>query len=271
LSRQYLTSREYQGHDSVIDVSGVKFGGDSPPVYIAGPCSVESEEQVIESAKIVKRCGAHMLRGGVFKARTSPYSFQGLGEVGLEYLKRAKEITGLPIVTEATSSANLQLIAENVDMVQVGSRNMQNFSFLKECGKINKPILLKRGFSASLSELLFAAEYIMSEGNPNVVLCERGIKTFSQDMRFTLDLGAVPVLKERTHLPIIVDPSHAAGLSRYVTPLSLAATSIGAHGLIVEVHHKPEAALCDGDQAVPEEVFYKLIKNVNKISTALNC
>ncbi|MBL6991956.1 MAG: 3-deoxy-7-phosphoheptulonate synthase [Bacteriovoracaceae bacterium] len=269
-ARLNLTSRAYQKQDSIIDVEGIKIGGGSGPVIIGGPCSVESEKQIIETAEIVKHCGGHMLRGGAFKARTSPYSFQGLGEAGLKYLQKAKTVTGLPIVTEVVAPNDVPLVAEYADIIQIGCRNMQNYALLKECGKSRRPVILKRGFGSSIPEFILAAEYIMSEGNLNVILCERGIRTFCQEMRFTLDIGAVPLLKERTHLPIIVDPSHAAGKYRYVNSLSQAAIAVGADGLLIEVHYKPETSTCDPDQAISEDIFFPLVQNVNKIYNVLN-
>ncbi|MDE6060436.1 MAG: 3-deoxy-7-phosphoheptulonate synthase, partial [Clostridia bacterium] len=227
----------------------------------AGPCSVESEKQLIGIAEAVKKAGATLLRGGAFKPRTSPYSFQGMGVDGLKLLKKAKAETGMPIVSEIMSEEHIDDF-EDVDVLQVGARNMQNFDLLKKLGKLKKPILLKRGIAATIEEWLMSAEYIMSEGNPNVILCERGIRTYETYTRNTLDLSAIPVLKERTHLPVIVDPSHALGISRFVKPMSLAAVGAGADGLIIEVHNDPPHALCDGAQSLRPEQFEDVVKSV---------
>ena len=250
-------NRRFHPQDTVVEVGSgenkVKIGGGNFAI-IAGPCSVESESQIIEVAKAVKASGATLLRGGAFKPRTSPYDFQGLHGEGLELLRKAREATGLPIVTEIMSAAHLDMFMD-VDLIQVGARNMQNFELLKELGKIDKPILLKRGLADTLKELLMSAEYIMSEGNENVILCERGIRSFDTYTRNVLDLSAIPVLQELTHLPVIVDPSHATGKSRLVKPMSLAATAAGAAGLIIEVHNDPIHALCDGAQSLTPEQF----------------
>ena len=251
-------NRKFHPDDTIVDVGGHKFGGDNFQI-IAGPCSVESEEQIIAVAKAVKASGANLLRGGAFKPRTSPYAFQGLKASGLELLKKAKEETGMPIVTEIMSVAHIDLF-EDVDMVQIGARNMQNFELLKAVGKLNKPVLLKRGLANTIEEWLMSAEYIMSEGNRQVVLCERGIRTFEPMTRNTLDLSAIPLLKEKTHLPVIVDPSHASGLSRLVKPLSLASVGAGADGLMIEVHNDPAKALCDGAQSLRPEQFDEVVK-----------
>ena len=256
-------NRKFHPDDTVVDVSGVKVGGGNF-VMIAGPCSVESEEQVVGIAKAVKASGANMLRGGAFKPRTSPYDFQGLKTTGIELLKIARKETGLPIVTEIMSTAYLDAFMD-VDLIQVGARNMQNFDLLRELGKIRKPILLKRGLANTLQELLMSAEYIMAGGNEQVILCERGIRTFDDYTRNTLDLAAVPMLKELTHLPIIVDPSHATGIARLVPPMALAATASGADGLIIEVHNDPMHALCDGAQSLRPEQYDALVKKVNAI------
>lgn len=253
-------NRKFHPEDTVIDVNGHKFGGDNFQV-IAGPCSVESEEQVIAIAKAVKAAGATCLRGGAFKPRTSPYAFQGLGVVGLNYLRKAREETGLPIVTEIMSEEFIDEFAD-VDIIQVGARNMQNFDLLKKLGRVNRPILLKRGLANTIQEWLMSAEYIMSEGNEQVILCERGIRTFEPYTRNTLDLSAIPILKEKTHLPVIVDPSHASGLSRLVRPMSLAAVGAGADGLIIEVHNDPSHALCDGAQSLRPEQFKEVMDSV---------
>ena len=256
-------NRKFHPDDTVVDVSGVKVGGGNF-VMIAGPCSVESEEQVVGIAKAVKASGANMLRGGAFKPRTSPYDFQGLKTTGIELLKNARKETVLTIVTEIMSTAYLDAFMD-VDLIQVGARNMQNFDLLRELGKIRKPILLKRGLANTLKELLMSAEYIMAGGNEQVILCERGIRTFDDYTRNTLDLAAVPMLKELTHLPIIVDPSHATGIARLVPPMALAATASGADGLIIEVHNDPMHALCDGAQSLRPEQYDALVKKVNAI------
>lgn len=256
-------NRKFHPDDSIIDVSGVKIGGGNFAM-IAGPCSVESEEQIIDVAKAVKASGAKLLRGGAFKPRTSPYDFQGLKADGIELLVEAKQATGMPIVTEIMNANHLPLF-ENVDLIQVGARNMQNFELLKELGKINKPILLKRGLANTIKEFLMSAEYIMAGGNQNIILCERGVRTFESYTRNTLDLSAVPVLHELTHLPVIADPSHATGMSRLVHPMALAAAACGADGLMIEVHNDPIHALCDGAQSLTPEQFDKVAHDVNKI------
>lgn len=261
-------NRKFHPNDTVVEVGGNKIGGINFQV-IAGPCSVESEEQIIEVAKAVKASGATLLRGGAFKPRTSPYAFQGLKDTGIELLLKAKEETGLPIVTELTSINHLDLF-KDVDVIQVGARNMQNFELLKEVGKTGKPILLKRGLANTLQELLMSAEYIMSEGDSEVILCERGIRTFETMTRNTLDLSAVPVLKEKTHLPIIIDPSHATGVAKLVEPMSLAAVGAGADGLIIEVHNNPKCALCDGAQSLNPEQFDCLMKKVKTMLPIVN-
>lgn len=256
-------NRKFHPADSVIDCSGVKIGGGGFGV-IAGPCSVESEEQVVGIAKAVKAAGASMLRGGAFKPRTSPYAFQGLGAEGLKMLSVAKRETGLPIVTELMEFRDIELF-NDVDVIQIGARNMQNFNLLKEVGSYTKkPILLKRGMSATLQELLMSAEYIMASGNPNVMLCERGIRTFETALRNTLDLGVVPLLHRLSHLPVVVDPSHATGYSYMVDPVAVAATAIGADGLIIEVHNDPPHAKCDGVQSQTPEMFAKTMARIAK-------
>ena len=255
-------NRSMHPQDSVIDICGKKLGGNHFQV-IAGPCSVETREQMVEVAEDVKASGAGLLRGGAFKPRTSPYSFQGLGSEGLKLLLEAKRATGLPIVTEIMSAAHLDLF-DDVDVIQVGARNMQNFELLKELGKINKPILLKRGMSSTIDELLMSAEYIMAGGNEQVILCERGIRTFETSMRNTLDISAVPMLKSKTHLPVIVDPSHAAGIRFMVEPLTMAAIAAGADGVMIEVHNNPEKALCDGMQSLTPQAFDDVMKKVKK-------
>lgn len=256
-------NKKFHPADTIVDVSGIKIGGGNFQI-IAGPCSVESMDQICSIAESVKKSGAGMLRGGAFKPRTSPYAFQGMRAEGIELLLEAKEISGLPIVTEIMDLSQLPLF-EKVDMIQVGARNMQNFELLKELGKIQKPILLKRGLSSTLQELLMSAEYIMAGGNNQVVLCERGIRTFETATRNTLDLSAIPLLKTMTHLPVVVDPSHATGLSKLVKPLSLAAAAVGADGLLIEVHNDPVHALCDGQQSLTPEAFDDLVKCVNGI------
>lgn len=258
-------NRSFHPEDSVIDVSGVKIGGRKLAV-IAGPCSVENEKQIVGVAKSVKLAGATLLRGGAFKPRTSPYSFQGLKEEGLALLKIARKETGLPIVTEIMSARMLERFVEDVDLIQVGARNMQNFELLKELGRTNVPVLLKRGLSATIEEWLMAAEYIMAGGNDNVILCERGIRTFETYTRNTLDLSAIPAVKKLSHLPVIVDPSHAAGLWWMVEPMAKAAVAAGADGLIIEVHNDPEHALCDGAQSLKPERFARLMGELSGIA-----
>ncbi len=263
-----LASRMFHPEDTIVQVGEQQVGGGNV-VVMAGPCAVESEEQLMTIARIVKDHGAHMLRGGAFKPRTSPYSFQGMGEEGLKLLKKAKEETGLPIVTEVMCLDTFDVVAEYTDILQIGARNMQNFALLKKAGKSKIPVLLKRGLSATIEEFLMSAEYIMSEGNPNVILCERGIRTFETYTRNTLDLSAIPVIKELSHLPIIVDPSHATGKWAMVEPLSRAAIAVGADGLIIEVHHQPELALSDGAQSLKPEKFGKLMHAVQKIAASV--
>ena len=260
-------NRKFHPEDMVVDCQGVKIGG-GHFVMIAGPCSVESEEQIVAVAKAVKAAGAQILRGGAFKPRTSPYDFPGLKATGLELLKVARQETGLPFVTEIMSVADLPLF-EDVDMLQVGARNMQNFDLLRELGKINKPILLKRGLANTLKELLMSAEYIMASGNEQVVLCERGIRTYSDYTRNTLGISAVPMLHELSHLPVIVDPSHATGIAKIVPPCALAGTAAGADGLIIEVHNDPIHALCDGAQSLRPEEYAKLAEKVRKVREAI--
>lgn len=267
VSKPYkLVSREWKPENTVIEIGGpesysekVKIG-DGSFVVMAGPCSVESEEQLMKTAKAVKESGAKILRGGAFKPRTAPYAFQGLGRKGLELLAKARQQTGLPVVTEALHVQYLDLVADYADIIQIGSRNMQNFELLNEVGKLKKPILLKRGMSAKLEEFLLAAEYILNAGNPNIILCERGIRTFETATRNTLDLNIVALVKELSHLPIIVDPSHGTGRYSLVTPLAKAAHAVGADGLIIEVHPEPEKALSDGDQSLTLKNFEKLME-----------
>ena len=260
-------NRKFHPKDTVVEVGNVKIGG-GHFAMIAGPCSVESEDQIIEVATAVKAAGADILRGGAFKPRTSPYAFQGMKDKGIQLLLKAKEATGLPIITEIMNIRALDLF-ENVDIIQVGARNMQNFDLLQELGKTNKPVLLKRGLANTLQELLMSAEYIMSEGNENVILCERGIRTFETYTRNTLDLSAVSVLHDLTHLPVIVDPSHATGKAKLVPPMAAAATAAGADGIMVEVHNNPACALCDGAQSLTPVQFDALNQQVRKIREAI--
>ena len=255
-------NRKFHPDDTVIDVNGVKIGGGNF-VMIAGPCSVESEEQIVAVAKAVKASGANILRGGAFKPRTSPYSFQGLRAEGLELLQEAHKVTGQPIVTELMNNEHIPLFLDaKVDMIQIGARNMQNFELLKAVGKLNVPVLLKRGLSSTLEELVMSAEYIMAEGNPNVVLCERGIRTFETSMRNTLDISAVPMLKKMTHLPVVIDPSHAAGIAFMVPALAQAAVAVGADGLMIETHNDPAKAKSDGAQSLTPDQFDALMNTI---------
>jgi len=263
-----LASREFRHDDSFVMIDDVKTGN-GRFVVAAGPCGVESEQQTVDAACIAKKHGASVVRGGAFKPRTSPYSFQGLGEEGLRILEKARETTGMPIVTEVTAPELVETVAQTADMLQIGARNTQNFALLAEAGKSGKPVLFKRGMSTSLAEFLQAAEYILSQGNPNVILCERGIRTFETATRFTLDLGAVPVLKELSHLPVWVDPSHAAGKRSLVEPLALAAAAAGADGLIVEVHPTPETAKSDAAQQLNEAEFSALMSRLRPVVEAL--
>ena len=258
-------NRAFKKEDTIVNVSGVKIG-ENKPVIIAGPCSVESEEQVINIAKSVKLAGASILRGGAFKPRTSPYAFQGLALDGLKILKLAKEEIGIPIVSEIVSIRHLEEFDNTVDMIQIGARNMQNFELLKEVGKLKKPILLKRGLANTMEEWLMSAEYILDKGNSDVVLCERGIRTFESYTRNTFDVSAIPMIKRVSHLPVIGDPSHASGKSWMALPLTLAALSAVADGMIIEVHNDPEHALCDGAQSIKPEVFADIMEAVNMIS-----
>ena len=263
-----LANRAFHPEDSVIDVSGVKVGGDNLAL-IAGPCSVETFDQVLGIAKAVKASGANMLRGGAFKPRTSPYSFQGLGLAGLDILCAVKEEVGLPIVTELMSEKYLDVFNEKVDLIQIGARNMQNFDLLKELGQLDRPILLKRGLNATYEEWIMSAEYIMASGNENVILCERGIRTFESYTRNTLDLQSIPVLRKLTHLPIIIDPSHAGGKWWLVDSMAKASVAAGADGLMIEVHNDPETALCDGAQSLKPEKYDFLLKDLTKIAEAV--
>lgn len=259
-----LAGRKFHPEDSVFDICGRKIGGGNFAV-IAGPCSVESEDQILTIARDVAASGAKFLRGGAFKPRTSPYAFKGLGLDGLDLLKIAKQKTGLPIVTEIMSPEYLDAFAQDVDVIQIGARNMQNFTLLRQVGELKKPVLLKRGLSSTIDELLMAAEHVIAGGSTQVILCERGIRTFETATRNTLDLSAVPVLKAKSHLPIVIDPSHATGYWHLVEPMSLAAVAAGADGLIIEVHNHPEAALCDGAQSITPQNFSRLMGKINRI------
>lgn len=263
-----LASREFKKENTVISVGGVKIGGAKIAV-MAGPCAVESKEVVFEIAEILKESGVKILRGGAFKPRSSPYTFQGLGEKGLKYLAEVKKRTGLTIISEAMTPEQVWLIAKYGDIVQIGARNVQNYDLLKEAGKNKKPVLLKRGMATTVKELLLSAEYIMAQGNYNVILCERGIRTFEDSTRFTLDLNAVPVLKKLTHLPIVVDPSHGIGIREHVPVMAKAAVACGADGLIIEVHPRPEEALSDGPQSLLPEQFKQLMKDLKKVAQAV--
>lgn len=262
-------NRLFHEENSIIRVGNEEVGGKKISI-MAGPCSIESENQIVEIARSVKKSGATFLRGGAFKPRTSPYSFQGMGEEGLELLKLARKETGLPIVTELMSADYLDRFVEDVDIIQIGARNMQNFDLLKEVGKTNKPVLLKRGMSATIKEFLMSAEYIMAGGNENVILCERGIRTFENYTRNTLDLTAIPVIKKLSHLPIIVDPSHASGMWWLVEPLAKAAIAVGADGIMVEVHNDPDNAKCDGEQSITPERFDGLVKTLRSLAEIEN-
>jgi 3-deoxy-7-phosphoheptulonate synthase len=272
VSKPYkLVSRDFHPENTIVDVAGVKIGEGQRPVVVAGPCAVESEEQILTTAHFVKQAGADLLRGGAFKPRTGPHTFQGLREEGLKLLAKARQATGLPIVTEVMSPDNVGLVAEYADLLQVGARNMQNFDLLRELGKIRKPVLLKRGMSATIEEFLAAAEYILAEGNAQVILCERGIRTFETATRNTLDLAMVPLVKELTHLPVMVDPSHATGKRSLVPPMSKAALVAGAHGVLVEVHPEPEKALSDGPQSLTFAGFEALMSDLKKLQHCLGC
>lgn len=264
-----LASREFSPEDTQLDIKGVAVGGNKIPV-IAGPCSVESEEQVMEIAKAVKEAGASMLRGGAYKPRSSPYAFQGMGVEGLKILAAAREETGLPIVTEILDVHHMDSVSEYADVLQIGARNSQNYALLKEVGKSGMPVLLKRGMSTTIKEFLMCAEYILAEGNEQVMLCERGIRTFETATRNTFDLNAIPVLKERTHLPIIADPSHGTGFWQYVTPMALAAIAAGADGIIVEVHNNPEVAVSDGGQSLKPHKFKMLMEKAAPVAKAVD-
>ncbi len=263
-----LVSREVKPENTVVRVGDVVIGGPRL-VIMAGPCAVESREQMLTIARAVKECGAHLLRGGAFKPRTSPYSFQGLGVEGLKLLAEAREATGLPVVTEAVDVEGVDHVEEYADVIQIGARNMQNFSLLRRAGRAKKPVLLKRGMSATLEEFLMSAEYILSEGNYAVVLCERGVRTFSDFSRNTLDLAVVPAVKKLSHLPILVDPSHGTGRREKVAPLSRAAAAVGADGLIIEVHHDPSRALSDGPQSITPDMFGALVQDLRQIAPVI--
>ncbi len=260
-----LVSRETHPQSTIITIGNVMIGGEKP-VIMAGPCAIESEKQALTIASIVKQYGAQVFRGGAFKPRTSPYSFQGLGEEGLKILKKVREETGLLIITEAIDHANIELVEQYADIIQMGARNMQNYSLLRQAGHATKPILLKRGFAATIEELLMSAEYIMAEGNAQIILCERGIRTFSDNTRNTLDLSAILSIKEVSHLPVVVDPSHAAGRREYVIPLSRGAIAVGADGILVEVHNDPLHALSDGMQSLYPEQFATLMKEIKVLT-----
>ena len=264
-----LANRMFHPEDTIVDVDGIKIGGNEKIAIIAGPCSVEGEDIALEIAKQVKEAGAVMLRGGAYKPRTSPYAFQGLGYEGILDMVKAKEKTGLPIVSELMSADKINEFVENVDLIQIGARNMQNFDLLKAVGRINKPILLKRGMSATIEDWIMSAEYIMASGNPNVIMCERGIRTFEKYTRNTMDLAVIPIIKERTHLPIIIDPSHATGDYKLVKAVSLAAIAAGADGLIIESHTHPEAAWSDGSQSLKPAKLKDLIDEGRKVANAV--
>ena len=263
-----LASREFQETDTIVRVGEVRIGGPEFTV-IAGPCSIESEEQMMESGYAAKKAGAKILRGGAFKPRTSPYSFQGMEEEGLKLLRKVGDKTGMPVVTEVMNTMDVDLVEQYSDILQIGARNIQNFALLKAVGHCHKPVLLKRGMMTTIEELLMSAEYILSEGNGQIILCERGIRTFETATRNTLDISAVPVLKELTHLPVIVDPSHAAGHAKYVIPLARAAVAVGAHGIIVEIHPEPEKAFSDGAQSLRPEQFYRLMDEVTLLEKTM--
>ena len=265
ISRSYkLAGREFQPYDTVVRVGSVEIGG-AKPVVIAGPCSVENETQLLATAEAVAAAGAHMLRGGAFKPRTSPYAFRGLGEAGLKILARAREVTGLPIITEALNTQDVELVASYADVIQIGARNMQNFALLEAAGRSGLPVMVKRGPSASIEEWLLAAEYVLATGNRNVILCERGIRTFETATRNTLDLNAVAVARRRSHLPVIADPSHGTGKWYLVAPLALASLAAGANGLMIEVHHDPDRALSDGPQSLTHERFAALMQTIDQL------
>ncbi|MEG0176833.1 3-deoxy-7-phosphoheptulonate synthase [Anaerorhabdus sp.] len=264
-----LANRMFHPEDTVIDVMGIKVGGDNPIVLIGGPCSVEGESMMVDIATEVKAAGGCMMRGGAYKPRTSPYAFQGMGEKGLECMVKARNKTGMPIVSELMSADKIDEFVKHVDIIQIGARNMQNFDLLKAVGKLDKPILLKRGLANTIEEWIMSAEYIMAGGNKNVILCERGIRTFEKYTRNTLDLSVVPIIKQKTHLPIIIDPSHATGDWKLIESMSLAAIAAGADGLIIEVHSNPECAWSDGQQSLKPKKFAELVKKCKKVAKAI--
>ena len=264
-----LASYESRGTASTVEICGVSIGGDSAVALICGPCSVESKEQLLSIARIVKDAGARILRGGAFKPRTSPYSFQGLREDGLRFLADARNETGLPVITEIMDARDLPIVERYADCLQIGARNMQNFSLLKEVGRSHLPVLLKRGFSATINEFIMSAEYILSEGNMNVLLCERGIRTFETATRYTLDLNAVPILKAKTHLPVVVDPTHGVGLRAFIPQMSLAAVAAGADAIMIEVHDSPDVAKSDGEQALTPDMLHKLVPRLRAVANAV--
>ena len=264
-----LASYEFRGGASSVPIGNVKVGRTENVALISGPCSVESQEQILSIAQTVKKAGATILRGGAFKPRTSPYSFQGLREDGLRFLAHAREETGLPVITEIMDARDLPTVEKYADCLQIGARNMQNFSLLKEVGRSHLPVLLKRGFSATLNDLIMSAEYILKEGNMNVLLCERGIRTFENATRYTLDLNAVPILKSRTHLPVVVDPTHGIGLREFVPQMSMAALAAGADALMIEVHDSPELAKSDGEQALTPDIFEELVPRLRAVAQAV--
>ena len=267
--QEYLKpSRMYKNENTIIDIKGTQIGG-KKIIVIAGPCAVESKQQLLQTAEGVIKSGANILRAGAFKPRTSPYDFQGLGYKGIELIKEVKEKLKIPVTTEIVSVKDIELYEREIDVIQVGARNMQNFELLKELGKTGKPILLKRGIASTIDELLMAAEYIMTNGNENIILCERGIRTYERDTRFTLDISAIPIIKKKSHLPISVDPSHAAGQRELIIPLSKAAIAAGADGIIVETHIKPNKALCDGKQSIDLNTLKKLMQEIENIARAV--
>ncbi len=270
ISRPYkLASREVKGNDTVIRVGNVAIGGDAPPAIMAGPCSVESERQLIDTAHAVKAAGAHILRGGAFKPRTSPYSFRGLGEEGLAYLAQARDETGLPVITEVMTVKDIELVYKYSDIIQIGTRNMQNFILLDEVGKVDKPVMLKRGLSGTIEEWLLAAEYILAQGNLEVILCERGIRTFETATRNTLDISAIPMVRKLSHLPVVSDPAHGTGKWYLVAPMALASVAAGAHGIMVEVHPSPDHAKSDGAQSLTFDNFGTLMRQIKALSAAV--
>jgi 3-deoxy-7-phosphoheptulonate synthase len=264
-----LASYESRGVPSTVEICGVSVGGDSAVALICGPCSVESREQLLSIARTVKDCGARILRGGAFKPRTSPYSFQGLREDGLRFLADARNETGLPVITEIMDARDLPIVERYADCLQIGARNMHNFSLLKEVGRSHLPVLLKRGFSATINELIMSAEYILSEGNMNVLLCERGIRTFETATRYTLDLNAVPILKAKTHLPVVVDPTHGVGLREFIPQMAIAAVAAGADAIMLEVHDTPDLAKSDGEQALVPDMLAKLVPRLRAVANAV--